>query len=121
MMRKIGKLFTETKPLLVALVCIFIISSCRKPQTVCTLTTEQAPEIRGIKLGMSYDEISERFRAKCNLKIISPQQFLHTKIRYSIRIGDADWQNKTASKESEKYNLKGLDTGCFSYLGDTII
>ncbi len=70
---------------------------------------------------MSYDEIAEKFRIKCNLKIISPQQFLHTKIRYSIGIRDVDWQNKTASKDSEKYDLKGLDSGCFSYLGDNVI
>ncbi len=100
---------------IVLLFCILIISSCKKPDNPynpCSLTPEQAPEIRGIKLGMSYDEIAEKFRIKCNLKIISPQQFLHTKIRYSIGIGDADWQNKAASKESERYDLKGLDSGC---------
>lgn len=53
---------------LVALVTLFITSSCRKAENACTLTPEQAPVIKGLRLGMSYDEVIQKFRVKCNLK-----------------------------------------------------
>jgi hypothetical protein len=52
------------KLILTVLVCIFIISSCKK-ENVCSLTPEQSPEIRGFKLGMSYDAIVKRFPEAC--------------------------------------------------------
>lgn len=111
------------KTLLIILLCIFIFSSCKKAENPCNLTPEQAPEIRGIRLGMSYDDISEKFRIKCNLNSKDPQRFLHTKIRYSIEIKDADWHNKATVRDddSKKFDLKGLDTGCFSYSSENQI
>lgn len=72
---------------------------------------------------MSYDEIAERFRIKCNLNVINhrPDSHLYEKSRFSIGISNVDIFNRTAIKESDKYDLKGLDTGCFSYLGESLI
>jgi hypothetical protein len=121
-MKKKRKLFTETKPLLVILFCIFIISSCKKPENLCTLTPEQAPEIRGIKLGMSYDEISEKFRIKCNLaeNSISRDDALSESYkkdylslnRYRMSVDNVDYNNQGSSKEFQE-DLKGADVGCF--------
>ncbi len=46
--------------------------------------------------------------------IITATQFLRATNIYN-------WQNERASKDSERYDFKGLDSGCFSYLGDNAI
>ncbi|HEX8197859.1 MAG TPA: hypothetical protein VF571_16830 [Pyrinomonadaceae bacterium] len=109
------------KTLLLILFCIFIVSSCKKAEIPCNLTPEQAPEIRGIRLGMSYNEIANKFRIKCNLDVNSSS--LYKKERFSIQIKDVDFYNKykSAIGATDQYDLKGLDAGCFSDLDKNVI
>lgn len=57
--------FRKTKLPLIILFCVFLLVSCKRAENICTLTPEQAPEIRGFRLGMSFEEIQKKFPEIC--------------------------------------------------------
>ncbi len=116
------------KLLPIILFTLFLITSCNKgdvekPENVCTLTPEQAPEVRGFRLGMPYRDVVERFHIDCprDLNKYNQPGYLHRNVKHSIVIRNVEQLNSSSTKEREKHNLNGSDTGCFSYLLQNVI
>ncbi len=93
-----------------------------KEANVCTLTPEQAPAVKGLRLGMSYDEVAQKFRAKCNLTDNTVDNAFHADSNYSdsfiknvltLRRYYMSIQNsETSVYERLKPDLKDSDAGC---------
>ncbi len=76
------KSLSHFKALSIILFSLFLLVSCNKvnvekPENVCTLTPEQVPEVRGFRLGMSYDAVKQRFPGICPAKSISSYGLEH--------------------------------------------
>lgn len=70
-MKEQHKILFPLKLIFIILSSLFLFASCNKrdvekPENVCTLTPEQLPELRGFRLGISYDAIKERFPRLCS-------------------------------------------------------
>ena len=56
--------------------CKFSKSESLKAENVCTLTTEQVPEVRGFRFGMSLEEILKNYPNLCSLPQVRPNSEL---------------------------------------------
>lgn len=75
-----------------AFLSLILFANCGRTQ-VCTLTPNQMPEINGFRLGMTFDEINQKFGLNCNL--VKP---------YTVKEGFSESYQKSYSS-THKYFL----------------
>ncbi len=106
----------------ITLIGIFLFTclSCTKVERVCTLKPEQAPEVRGFKLGMHYEDVVRRFGSNCNLveNFFGDEQKMQEESvkslislrKYFINIHNLQYHKRILDKN---FDLKGKDTECY--------
>lgn len=101
--------------LLFLIVCTFALNNaCAsnpfKPETKCTLNLSQAPELRGIRLGMTSEELKKRFPS-----IIIPKNDENGITNIEISSYQFSNEIKTEFKGINEINLKLLDNHVTSF------